>query len=262
MADQELLTVGELAKEMNVTVRTLQYYDREGLLKPSNKSEGGRRLYTQKDVVKLHQILSLKYLRFSLEEIKNNLFQLNTPSEVAGILLKQKEIVQSQIAALVQALTAIDALYDEVIQMETVDFKKYADIIALLQLNNRDYWLIKLFDEELLDHVKNKYQDHPDYGAAFFERYKSILDESIALKEQDEPPQSARSIKLAEKWWTMISEFTGGDMSLLPKLMKFNDNKDGWDEELRDKQALIDEYIGEAMNCYFQQQGISIPGME
>ena len=38
------MTVGELARQMGVTVRTLQYYDREGLLKPSALSSGGRRL--------------------------------------------------------------------------------------------------------------------------------------------------------------------------------------------------------------------------
>ena len=58
------MTVGEVAKKMNVTVRTLQHYDREGLLLPSSISEGGRRLYTDKDVIRLHQILSLKQLDF------------------------------------------------------------------------------------------------------------------------------------------------------------------------------------------------------
>lgn len=64
------MTVGELAKKMNTTVRTLQYYDREGLLSPSAESEGGRRLYTDKDIIRLHQIQSMKYLGFSLGDIK------------------------------------------------------------------------------------------------------------------------------------------------------------------------------------------------
>ena len=40
------MTVGQIAKKIGVTVRTLQYYDREGLLAPSAESGGGRRLYT------------------------------------------------------------------------------------------------------------------------------------------------------------------------------------------------------------------------
>ena len=68
---QGYMTVGEVAKKMNVTVRTLQHYDKEGLLSPSSISEGGRRLYTDQDIVKLHQILSLKHLGFSLNDIQD-----------------------------------------------------------------------------------------------------------------------------------------------------------------------------------------------
>ena len=64
------MTAGEAARKMHITVRTLQYYDREGLLSPSAVSEGGRRLYTDRDILKLHQILSLKHLGFSLGDIK------------------------------------------------------------------------------------------------------------------------------------------------------------------------------------------------
>ena len=77
------MTVGEVAKKMGVSVRTLQYYDREGILCPSAVSEGGRRLYSDKDVVRLHQVLSLKSLGFSLGEIRTKLVAVDTPGEAA-----------------------------------------------------------------------------------------------------------------------------------------------------------------------------------
>jgi DNA-binding transcriptional MerR regulator len=80
---ENFMTVGELAKKMGTTVRTLQYYDKEGLLSPTTESEGGRRLYTHKDMIKLHQILSLKSLGFSLDDIKNKLISLDTPEYVS-----------------------------------------------------------------------------------------------------------------------------------------------------------------------------------
>ena len=52
---QGYMTVGEVAKKMDITVRTLQHYDREGVFSPSMISEGGRRLYTDKDIVKLYR---------------------------------------------------------------------------------------------------------------------------------------------------------------------------------------------------------------
>ena len=74
------MTVGEVAKKMGTTVRTLQYYDKEGLLCPSAESEGGRRLYTDKDLVMLHQIVCLKSLGFTLDDIKQRLISLETPT--------------------------------------------------------------------------------------------------------------------------------------------------------------------------------------
>lgn len=60
---------GEFAKMANLSLRTIRYYDHIGLLKPSKIAENGYRLYTDKDVIKLQKILSLKYLGFSLDDI-------------------------------------------------------------------------------------------------------------------------------------------------------------------------------------------------
>lgn len=119
---QGYMTTGELAKRMDVTVRTLQHYDREGLLAPSCISEGGRRLYMNKDVVKLHQILSLKHLGFSLSDIKSRLISLDKPAEVADILTEQAAIVQKKIEALSESLNALETLREEVLRMQSVDF--------------------------------------------------------------------------------------------------------------------------------------------
>ena len=126
---QGYMTVGEVAKKMDVTVRTLQHYDREGLLSPSAMSEGGRRLYTDKDIVKLHQILSLKHLGFSLDDIKNRLIPLDTPAEIAAVLTEQAAAVKQKIDSLSESLRELEVLREEVLQMQSVDFKKYADLM-------------------------------------------------------------------------------------------------------------------------------------
>ena len=61
-----LMTVGELARRVGVTVRTIQYYDQKGLLHPSSKSEQNQRLYSTDDEERLYRILTLKFLGFSL----------------------------------------------------------------------------------------------------------------------------------------------------------------------------------------------------
>ena len=57
----------------NVTLRTIRYYDKQDILKPSLVSESGARFYTDKDFARLQQILLLKYLGFSLEDIREML---------------------------------------------------------------------------------------------------------------------------------------------------------------------------------------------
>lgn len=63
-------TSGEFAKKANVTIRTIRYYDKQGILTPSYRNDSGYRMYTDEDFGKLQKILTLKYLGFSLEEIK------------------------------------------------------------------------------------------------------------------------------------------------------------------------------------------------
>lgn len=258
----ELLSVGELAKDMDITVRTLQYYDKEGILKPSALSEGGRRLYSKKDKVKLHQILSLKHLGFPLEEITKMMISLDSPEEVALVLKKQHQLVKEQIQSLESALLAIDGLQEEVLRMNTVDFAKYADIISLLKTGNEYYWAWKLFDQDLSTHIRERFGKEPEKGIWMMTTYQEVLSEAVELKNSEEAPDSEKSIKLAEKWWNMVMEFTGGDLSFLPQLMKFNESKEEWNKDMAMKQKQVDEYIGLALQAYFSKSGLEIPMME
>ena len=113
---QDYMTVGEMAKKMGVTVRTLQYYDQQGLLSPSAESEGGRRLYTDRDMILLHQILSLKHLGFSLDAIKNHLTALETPADVAAALTEQASVLRRKIETLSESLQAIEEEFWNMIQ--------------------------------------------------------------------------------------------------------------------------------------------------
>lgn len=67
---QDLMTVGELASRVGVTVRTIQYYDQRGLLHPTCKGEQNLRLYSSSDVDRLNRIITLKYLGLSLTQIQ------------------------------------------------------------------------------------------------------------------------------------------------------------------------------------------------
>lgn len=246
------MTVGEAAKKMGVTVRTLQYYDKEHLLCPSAASEGGRRLYSDKDLIKLHQILSLKSLGFSLDDIRERLIPLDSPADVAKALSEQAAGIQQKITSLSESLKEIEALKNEVLQMQQVDFKKYADIIVNLQMKNEFYFLIKHFDDKMLDHIHNQFDK--DSASAFIKRFSLVLDAFAKLQEQNLPSDSEESLLLAKDFWDIVTEFTGGDMSLLSQLLEIAKPEEA-NEDWAEKLTLIQSYIQPALEAYFKRAG-------
>ena len=61
---------GEFARMAQVSVRTIRFYDKQNILKPSYVNPSGARFYTDSDFARLQQILLLKYLGFSLDDIR------------------------------------------------------------------------------------------------------------------------------------------------------------------------------------------------
>ncbi len=251
---QGYMTVGDVAKKMNVSVRTLQYYDKEGLFTPSAESEGGRRLYTDKDMIQLHQILSLKHLGFSLGDIKNRLISLDTPDEVARVLSEQAAVVRDKIECLSQSLKELEALKEEVLQMQSVNFKKYADIIVNLQMKNDFYWLIKHFDDTMLDHIRNRFDK--ESGLTFIKHFTKLQDKVLQYQKEQVPPESEKGQQIAKEFWGMIMEFTDGDMSMLPQLMDIG-NIDDPNGQWQKKQMAVNAFIEPALEIYFKNLGIN-----
>ena len=63
------MQIGELAERTEMSLRTIRHYDEVGLLTPSGRSEGGFRLYTHDDYLRLMVIRRMKPLGFSLDEM-------------------------------------------------------------------------------------------------------------------------------------------------------------------------------------------------
>ncbi|AHG35046.1 merR regulatory family protein [Burkholderia pseudomallei MSHR511] len=86
------LKIGELAKKVGLSVRALHHYDAIGLLSPSQRTDGGARLYGRDDLIRLHRIEALKRFGYSLPAI-----QASLDGPPAGAPL---QILRRQIAAL------------------------------------------------------------------------------------------------------------------------------------------------------------------
>lgn len=138
--------------------------------------------------------------------------------------------------------------------MQTVDFKKYADIIVNLQMKNDYYWLIRLFDDQMLDHIRSRFDR--DSGTAFIQAFMQLQNSAIQLHDAGVPPESEEAQRFAEDYWNLITEFTGGDMSMLPKLAAFAQSE-GLDPEWKEKQDIANAFIEPALGVYFSKLGIN-----
>lgn len=92
MSEYSKYTTGEIAKLCGVSVRTVQYYDKRGILVPSEISEGGRRIYSEDDLQKLKIICFLRELDISINSI-SEILQEENPQNLIELLLSQQEQV-------------------------------------------------------------------------------------------------------------------------------------------------------------------------
>ncbi|MEA1853801.1 MerR family transcriptional regulator [Cytobacillus sp. OWB-43] len=104
-------TVGDLSKLTGLTFRTLRYYDQISLLSPSEYSESGHRLYDEEDILILFQILTLKDLGLSLEEIKSTLKDEDyTPKKVINLHIERLKIAIKNQEGLLKELQNLSSL--------------------------------------------------------------------------------------------------------------------------------------------------------
>src|SRR5437016_2965460 len=129
-----------------VTVRTLRYYDKMGLLSPAQHSESGYRLYTNEDFLNLQNILALKFLGFSLDEIRV-LLQLG-PERLEAVLARQKAMMQEKRAQLDSIIQAIEET-EQLLQKDQCDWESIVKVIQVIQMGQKhDDWVNKYFTSE------------------------------------------------------------------------------------------------------------------
>lgn len=120
-------STGKFAKLANVTERTIRYYDKIGLLKPSFVMENGYRRYTQSDLLKLQKILSLKHMGFSLEEIYP---LVSKEPNIKESFSMQIDLLDSQIKHLQVIRDSMESFVQNVDE-KNIDWNQ---IISLLQM--------------------------------------------------------------------------------------------------------------------------------
>ena len=130
--EDDLMTVGELARRVGVTVRTIQYYDQKGLLHPSSKSEQNQRLYSRDDEERLYRILTLKYLGFSLAQIKEA-EALDDRQELSSALEHRMHELERESVEVLRNISTVNSLREHLAASEHVRWSDFAQAISDMQ---------------------------------------------------------------------------------------------------------------------------------
>ncbi|MDP4120439.1 MAG: MerR family transcriptional regulator [Bacillota bacterium] len=195
------MKINEVAKLTGVTVRTIQYYDKIGLLKPSGITEAGYRLYNNEALEILQQILFFKELDFPLNEIKEIMTHPNYDKQQA--MNKHKELLIKKRRRLDKLINLIENTTKGEFDMS---FKEF------------DMTEIEAAKEQYAEEVKQRWGDTEAYAESERktsgydkEKWKiinskgdAILNEFAQIKSS--APNSEIAQELVKKWQDYITE--------------------------------------------------------
>ena len=129
MTKKGFYSSGEFAARAHVSLRTVRYYDRIGLLSPSAHSDAGARLYNDADLGRMQQILLYKYLGFSLDDIREMTMAGADQHFLLETMRVQQKLVQERIGQMQAVAEALSSTMSALEKGQEVD---YDHMLALI----------------------------------------------------------------------------------------------------------------------------------
>ena len=170
-----MMTVNEVSKLTGVSIRTLQYYDKIGLLKPAEYTESGYRLYDDAALERLQQILLFRELEFPLKDIKD----IVTRSD-----FDKKKALEQQI---------------ELLELRKEHIEKLIIMCRGLQTKGVRQLDFTAFDRDKLDEYAKRAKQQWETTA----EYKEFAEKSKGRSKQDEERVMADFMKVFEEFGAM-----------------------------------------------------------
>jgi DNA-binding transcriptional MerR regulator len=244
---QKLFQARQFASLTGVTVRTLHHYDRLGLLKPSRYTRAGYRLYAESDFARLEQIVALKFIGFSLNDIREILSRDSI--DLVTALQRQREAMTEKRRRLDLAISAIQrAEYVASVSREP-GWELFAKIIEVINMQSDMKWSHKYYSEEAQKEIELRAATIPrEVIEQAQQDWAALIKEVESAVASGEDPASEASQALARRWSELIRGFTGGNSEVQAGLKRMYADRENWPASMpRPFSDEVQNFISEAM---------------
>jgi len=235
------MKIGELARRTGLTVRTLRFYDEIGLVRPTERSEGGHRVYGPDAVRRLQQVTSLRSLGLSLDEVRAHL-EAHDPSLLETIELQRTRLGE-QITALETLQQRLDGIARLLQHGEAVTTDTLVTTMEAMRM------VEKYYSEEQLEWLRKRREEVGEERIVEVEaEWPKLMAEVRAKMEAGVDPADPEVQALMVRWRGLVAEFTGGNPGIAKSLESFYDNEDTMPTgEAIDRELFA--YVGRAMQA-------------
>lgn len=201
-------------QKSGVSIRTLRYYDSINLLKPSDYTEGGHRLYSEDDLSTLQKIKSLQFLGLSLKDI-HTILQKNSVkgADVLKSLNEQKQLFEAKSLEIMTILSDINHLMETIEAEEIINLNIFCAMVQKLMFEeDTQKWFEDYFSKEITDDLLNiskREEIHLD------KKWTKALSEIKHLTLTGAIPSAQESQEAIESLLVLMNETSKGKLEMI-----------------------------------------------
>lgn len=223
-----LYKIHAFAELSGVTVKALHHYDRLGLLKPQ-RTASGYRVYSERDLERLEQIVALKFLGFPLKQIKVVLGR--TALELPDALRVQRRILAEKQALLARAMRAIQEAEAALQSGQPADLRMLKRLIEGIEMQNSTDGMKKYYSEEALLKLQSSEFDE------LMQEWKELYCDLEAALGED--PGSEKAQALAARWMELSRRTSSADVGVREGMLNSWADHGNWPAAIEQGSAVL-----------------------
>ena len=252
--------VKELSKLTQISVQTLHHYDRIGLLEPSVRLVNGYRLYSENDLLKLQQIIALKFFGFELSQIKT---LLSTDVNMIDHFSVQSQFLEEKAKTLFEASHALKNIIADCSRDKSIPWETIIQLIEVYRMTQQleKTWAGKALNQEELKQyasfeqgLKTKFTTSEE--KALEQSWDDLVNEVNANLKKD--PCSDLGIKLAKRCMDFVNTLYGNEYRVLRNAIWEKGFKGGHIGEEHNLSAEAVAWLDKALDAYHRGRIYSV----